>query len=319
MGLIVVPFTLGWDLKYIVLVMSIGPFLRSIFLIWLLLRSITVWPDFSSLRKEWSKSLPYAGGLLLVAIAGVASVEVDKWVVSAHYQSDFIYAIYAVGARKIPFLSAITASITSSLVVHFTDDFENKRYHAIVPAMRRATDKLFLIVTPLLIFGFFYAPQIMVILFHKYASSAPIFRIYLITVMTQFFFAESVIRGTGNSRINAVAGFTELIVNIILSIYLVNKIGLIGPPIATLIAHVFFQLVMMGYCTTRLHMRISDFMPTTKIWPLAVTIPAFIIAALSIEKLVPNQWISMVIAGALAGILMLVQMGISRNSKVMET
>lgn len=313
MGLIVIPFALGCNLRVIVLIMSIGPLLRCLFLIWLLVQSIQKWPDISHFRAELKHSLSFGGGLLLVAIAGMASYEVDKWVVSAHYQSDMIYAIYAVGARKIPFLSAITASITSSLVVHYTSDLSDHKYQSMIPAMRRTTDNLFLLVSPALVFSFFFATQIMVLLFHKYASSAPVFQVYLFTIATQFFFAESVIQGTGNSRINALAGLADLITNLVLSLYLINKIGLIGPAIATLASHIAFQLVMMVYCKVRLGMHFSDFMPTQRIWPLLITLPCFIIVTLFIKKLVPNEWIGMIGTAALGGLLMLLHMKISRK------
>ncbi len=316
--LIVIPFALGCKLQTIVLIMCVGPMLRSFFIAWLLIRSIPDWPGFSMLRKEWNRSLPFATGLFLVAIAGIASGEVDKWAISIHFNSDFIFAIYSIGARKIPFLSAITASITSSLVVHYTGDMSGNRFSSVIPAMRNATDRLFLFITPSLVFCFAFAPQIMVLFFHKYAASAPIFRVYLITTLFQFFFAESIIQGTGNSRLNAIAGFAELGVNLVLSIYLVNTIGILGPPIATLISHGVFLVVLIGYCRTRFGMRIRDFMPTRRIRPLVVTLPLLAGSVIFLKSIPLNEWIGMIAGGIILGILMMIQIRMNSLKPVLS-
>ncbi len=283
--LIVIPFYLSVPLAQIVLIMAAGPLLRTLFIIGLSAKQLHDPFNWEDLKNELGTGFYYGAGLFVVAIAGMASVEVDKWIIGNYYTSDLMYAIYAIGARKIPFLSAITASISSSLIVHYSAEIRNNNFDGILRAARAATDKLFLLVLPILAWLFIFAREVMVILFQKYAASAPIFRIYLLVIITHFFFAQSVLLGRGMSRINAWIGVAEVFINIILSIILIRFRGLIGPALATLMAHWIFQLMIMAYCRQKFSIPIHRFMPTHKIWPLLISLPAIMILSIPIEKM----------------------------------
>jgi len=317
--LIIIPFYMGIRLETIVLIMSIGPFLRTVFIIGITYWYTKEWPAWNEIKSEFRKSFNYSLGLFVVALAGIASVQIDKWVVGNYFSNDMMFAIYSVGARKIPFISALTASITSSLIVHYSSKLEHNDFRDMLKAARKTTDQLFLFLIPALALFFIYSKEIMVILFQKYAASAPIFQIYLIIIISQFFFAQSVVLGKGLSRINAWIGGLEVLINLVLSIILVRTMGLIGPAIATLIAHFVFQFLMMGYCYRAFHISIREFLPTKKIWPLLLSTPLVIMISLEMKNIIVNSLISFVISGIIAGIILLIQyrfMSINRFSKI---
>lgn len=311
--LIIIPFYFHVPLKNIVLIMAIGPVLRTVFIGGLVssqLHDSVAWGD---LKKELRKSFYYAIGLFFVAIAGMASVEVDKWVVSNYYVSDLMYAVYAIGARKIPFLSAVTSSITSSLIVHYSSQIKNNNYEEILRAIRSVTDKLFLLILPLLAWLFVFAREVMVILFQKYAASAPIFRIYLFIIITNFFFAQSILLGKGMSRINAWIGAAEVLINIIMSLLLVRFIGMIGPAIATLIAHWAFQLMIMWYCRQKYDIPIRQFLPTYKIWPVLMTVPAIIFMSSVLNNWFQSGIIAFIVSGFITAFVIWIQLLVLNN------
>ncbi len=306
--LIVVPFYLSVPLQQIVLIMAAGPLLRTLFIISLSAIQLHDPFNWEDLKQELGTGFYYGVGLFVVAIAGMASVEVDKWIVGNYYTSDLMYAIYAIGARKIPFLSAITASISSSLIVHYSAEIRNNNFDGILRAARGATDKLFLLILPLLAWLFIFAREVMVILFQKYAASAPIFRIYLLIIITHFFFAQSVLLGRGMSRINAWIGVAEVFINIILSFVLIRFWGLIGPALATLMAHWIFQLLIMSYCRQKYSIPIHRFMPTYRIWPLLISLPAIIGISILMKRWILNSFMAFLISGVITMILIGFQM-----------
>lgn len=305
--LIVIPFYLGIQLEIIVLIMSVGPFLRTVFIIFLSVYQTDERPLWNEIKEEFGQAISYSVGLFVVAIAGIASIQIDKWVVSSYYSSDIVYAIYSVGARKIPFISALTASITSSLIVHFSAKLKDNQFEKLLVSARKATDQLFLYVIPAMVLFFIFSKEIMVILFQKYASSAPVFQVYLFIIVSQFFFAQSIILGKGLSKVNAWIGFVEVIVNLVLSLIFIRTIGLLGPAIATLIAHFIFQFLLIAYCRYKFHIRIRDFLPTKDIWPLLITLPLVIIISIGMKSLILNSLISLVLSGLVLGSILISQ------------
>lgn len=306
--LIVLPFVYGLPLRKIVMIMAIGPFLRSLFILFFSSKELSIIPAWTDIKKELGTSFSYGMGLFFVAFAGMASVEMDKWVVASYFASSSLYAIYAIGARKIPFLSAVTASISSSLIVQYSEDIKQGNFTRILKAARKATDHLFLFLIPVLAWCFIFAKEIMVLLFQKYAASAPIFQVYLLIIVSNFFFSESVILGKGLSKINAWIGVGEVFINLILSLILVRWVGLIGPAIATLIAHWAFQAMLMGYSKKHFQIKIKNFLPSQRIWPLLLSVPAIIILSLFLRNFISKALIAFVISGGILAVILLFQL-----------
>lgn len=305
--LIVIPFYLRLPLSEIVLIMSVGPFIRTIFIIWLVYTHSGDKPEWQQLKSEFHRSLSYSMGLFIMALAGMASVQIDKWVVSSYFSSDSMYAIYSVGARKIPFISALITSITSSLVVHYSDQLKKNDFKQILNAARQATDRLFLILVPVMLLLFIYSREIMILLFQKYADSAPVFQIYIGILVSQFFFAQSVILGKGLSKINAWIGIIEVVLNLILSLILIRTFGLLGPAIATLIAHWAFQLMIFGYCHHKFGIPVNEFLPTKKIIPLILTVPLVFIFSMGVKMIISSGLLSFIISSVMVVLILLVQ------------
>lgn len=306
-GLIVIPFYFSIPLSQIVLIMAIGPLMRVLFIVCLSFIQLKDPIEWEELKKELGTGFSYGMGLFVVAIAGMASVEVDKWIVSNYFASDFMFAVYSVGARKIPFISAITASVSSSLIVHYSSEMRNYNFDGILKASREATEKLFLMILPLLAWLFVFAREVMVILFQKYAVSAPVFRIYLLIIITHFFFAQSVLLGLGKSRINAWIGVAEVLVNIVFSMIFIRFWGLIGPALATLFAHWVFQLLIMTYCRKKFRIPIHRFMPSARIWPLLLSLPVIVLMSLLLRKWFVNGLAAFLLSGILAILLIGIQ------------
>lgn len=263
---IIIPFYLGLSLEEVALWIMAGPALRLLYLLYVMIRHVGTPPSWPKIMDEFPNSLKYGTGIILTAFIGMSISDVDKWVVGNFFESNVIYAIYAVGARKIPFVSVLSASISSSLVVHYSKQLQDHRFEPLLKAIKKNTNYLSLLLFPLIVFLFVYADDIMVLIFQKYQESAPVFRIYLVTVVSNIFFPQTVLKGLGLSHVEARFVAVEFTVNIVLSIILVQMLGMLGPAIATLIGMLMYTFSLMFYCKHKFGIQIIRFLPTRKLW-----------------------------------------------------
>ncbi len=271
-ALIVVPFYLGLPLESVIQIMIAGPLLRSVFVTLFAAKQAGV-PIWKEVTRELPVSLSYGLGVLLIFITGIGITQIDKLIVAVMFESEELYAIYVVGAQTLPLIPAFISSVSSAIIVQYAAQINSRNYDSALIAIRSATDRLFLIITPIIVVCFFLAEPIMVVLFDQYAESAPIFQIYAITTIYKLFLAETLLLATGRTRIIAVFNVGEVILNIPLSLALIEFMGILGPAIATLIAHLIAILALTVYTARTESLRVSNFLPSSKILPLLVSLP----------------------------------------------
>lgn len=271
--LIIIPFYLGYPLETVALIMVGGPVLRTFCLIYIARKTATV-PVFSEITKELPASLSYAFGVLMIFITGIGIAQIDKLIIATWFESDELYAIYVVGAQTIPVIPAFISSVSSAIVVQYAAQISRKELSPAVDAIKSATSRLYLIVTPIVVVCFFLAEPIMVVLFDQYAESAPIFRIYVLTTMYKLFLADAFLLASGKTRVLTAFNAAEIVFNIPLSIFLIQYFGILGPALATLIAHFTAVIALILYVSKTENIKSSAFLPSKNIWPLLVSLPA---------------------------------------------
>lgn len=259
--LIVLPFALGLPLPYILLIMAIGPGLRCVIVIYVSLRFVKAFPGRARLTEEFKKSLHYAGGIMLLSIVSVGIIQIDKWVIGVYFIGDALYATYEIGAKKLPFITAITSSVSAALVSEYTAKLRAGNYDAALREARQASSRLMVLLVPSLVILFIYAEEVLRVLFGGYEASAPVFRIYLCTLLTQLVYPQSIVLGLGRSDVTARYSIYEFIFNLCMSIILVIFIGFLGPAVATLLAHVLFTVLLLSFCRRTYGIRPSGFIP----------------------------------------------------------
>lgn len=304
-SLIITPFALGLPLEQVVLIMAIGPLLRLLFILWLVRNFLNPSPGLNKISKELPLSLKYGAGMLLTAFVGVAISDVDKWVVSLFFESNVIYAIYAIGARRIPFITALTSSVSSSLVFQYTKELESGRLEEMLSSAKKITNRLVLVIVPLLLVIALYAEELIVLVFESnYANSTPIFQVYLISILSTLIFPHTIILGMGLSHIQAKFGMIELITNLVISIILVQLLGLLGPAIATVTGNFVYMGLNLNYCSTHFKVPVKRFLPSGKLWPALFQLLIFG-AITYLLKMYFSMWISIPVSGVLLAMLYL--------------
>lgn len=305
--LIVMPFALGLPLPQILLIMSAGPALRVVILIYVVLRFTNSIPEWTRLRAELGSSLKYARGILLMTLISVGIIQIDKWIISIWFVSDALFATYEIGAKKLPFITAITSSVSATLVSEYTSKLRKGEYTEAVSEARLVSQRLSILLLPLLSICFVFAEELLRLLFGGYEASAPIFRIYLCTLLTQLVFPQSILLGLGKSDVTARYGGYEFILNLLASLLLVVYIGFLGPAIATLLGHFFFTFLMLIYCRRNLGINILSFFPLIRRnqIPAILAMLAFPVLAYSVKLVFDPGITGLIVLCSAAGLFSL--------------
>jgi len=311
--LIIVPFWMGLPLGQVVLLMSIGPALRTLYLVGLALRKSGRLSSWATLKGELPASLRYGLGIMLTAFIGVAIQDADKWIISNYFNSDRIYAIYAVGARKIPFVAAVATSVGLSIISQYSKEMSKGNYKPLLRAVKKSTNQLSLVLLPLLVVMFIFAEELMVVIFKKYAASAPIFRIYLGTIITSMLFPQSFILGMGLSQVQARMGALELVVNLGLSLWLVRYMGLLGPAVGTLAGSLFYTALLMRYARKNYGISYAHFLPSLSLWPMILSLAGLAGVSYWLKLHMPALW-AFAVGLVLMGLVMLLHLWVFHRS-----
>lgn len=241
---VVVPYSLGYDIEVVTRWLIVAPYLRASFLI------LFTWHDWNQIK--WSTFFNgfksdgnYVLGLAVVALAGIVSVQIDSWFVRWFYEDTALFAEYVIGARKIPFLSALLSSVSAALILQIGKQLRERKFGEVFAQINPLASTLFSLLLPFLVLFLVFAKEIMLLLFGGFEASAPVFQIYIGTVLVHFLFPDTILLAMGKSSRVIQASLIEIVFNVVLSISFLYWIGFTGPAWATLISHVIYIWVCM--------------------------------------------------------------------------
>jgi len=172
---------------------------------------------------------------------------IDGFLVKKYYsESDF--AIFRYGARELPVVLLMANAFSSAAIPVVANNLEEG-----LALIKKNSLQLFNTFFPVTILLMFFSKQLFAIVFNaEFEESALIFNIYLLLIVSRLLFPQTVLNGMGKNSFLPVSAFLEIIVNITASILLMNKFGMSGIAMGTVIAHLFDKLLLTGYCKFKL-------------------------------------------------------------------
>lgn len=198
--------------------------------------------------------LKYALPMLLAISVGTISVNLDKLVISSLMPVED-YALYSNMAKELPFsfiASSFTAVVTPQ-IVKFINSGKMKEFRTLW------SDYLeigYTVTWPLCVGALITAPQVIEILYStKYLSHDGIivFQIYTVVAMMRFTYFGLVPTAMGETKIVLYYSIFGLVINMVLNYILFYSMGMIGPPLATVIS-----IAVMGFFYFKRGLKMSD-------------------------------------------------------------
>lgn len=269
---ILVPFWVGSSLVDVVQWMIAAQLSRQIVIIPLFLKWRRSAPGNQSAKMIDRQVLAYAGGMALLSLSGVGAAEIDRFIIG-RFLDDAAFILYDVGARKLPFVTILTASVTSAIVAGYASKVSHGDFGQALAKIKKSTTALIRLLLPSIVFLAIAAtPFVSFIFGDDYAGSGPVFALYLVALLSNLFFPQSLVLATGRVRVNVVGAMGELALNVALSLLLVHKYGIVGVALATVAAHWFYTAAMTIYCKVKLGVSAANFLPEPLGWQFYLTL-----------------------------------------------
>jgi O-antigen/teichoic acid export membrane protein len=219
----------------------------------------------------------------------VASAWLDKTIVAARFDPE-TFAIFANGAMEIPLVSILLASVTSVLLPEFARLRHAGDREPILALWRRSMLRTGLLLVPLCAFGLVFAREIMVVLYsERYAASAAPFRIYLLLLPLRAAAYTPILLALGRARTVVVGAVGDLAVSLGLALFLLPRIGYVGPAVAMVVSTYLQALFYLDDTGRALDVPLARLFPWRGVGRLlaAAFVPAAPLALLLLAPLPP--------------------------------
>ena len=237
-GALVTPVLLGFSLEAIVTCLVIYGAIRFLF------GTILFFKNFKGergdlppgmLKEQFRYSIPLGLSQILWGL----NRQIDKYVVAA-FLPLAAFAEYTVGSWEIPLIPAIAYSVASVMMPNLVSFHLDKKITELLELWNKAIRKVSIIVLPLVVLFLIMAEEFIVLVFsEKYIAAAVPFRIYTLIILQRVAAYSSMLKAIGETRVIIYSAIYMVIINAVLSVPLVIWLGMMGPPLATLLANIF--------------------------------------------------------------------------------
>jgi len=239
--------------------------LRFCYFLRLLVSYSTFDIDFSILSKFLIFGLP----LILHVLLGGGMEYVDGFIVNEYFErSEF--TLFRYGARELPintiFISAMASAFIPLAVTNLNDSLEN---------IKKRTSKLMNFLFPASICLMLLSPYIFSKVYSsEYLVSAQIFNIYLLILCSRILLPQIVIYAKHKNSFLMIVSVIEFIINIGLSLFLMQIYGLYGIAFATVIAFLIQKIILVCFNWFVLGIPLSDYINVSKYLLFALSLYA---------------------------------------------
>lgn len=252
--LVAFPPILGYGIKWAILGLIGSAFLRYVWLWIILFRNAVFSISFSFLKAHLRLGTP----LILSAILSGSAQYVDGFIVTSKYDES-TFAVFRYGARELPLALLLANALSNAVLPEFSG---NKQISSLLGKIKRHSNKLMHILFPLSAILMVISYPIFPVIFNKeFSLSAAIFNIYLLLVISRLLFPQTILIGQKKSRPVMFASLWELLLNVFLSLVLVNYYGLSGIAFATFIAYLFEKGLLIVQVRKKLGIKLSEYCP----------------------------------------------------------
>jgi O-antigen/teichoic acid export membrane protein len=244
----ILPPILGYDVIWSLRGLVFVSIIRNIWLVTLIYNYAKIELSFPYIKELLAIAVP----LLFSALISGSAQYIDGVVVSVHFGADK-FAVFRFGAKELPFVIMLATGLSNAMLTEFstkeniqdTLDKIKRKSLRIIHAMYPLSIVLLLFADPL--YKFMFSPE--------FTRSADIFVVYLLTIISRMLFPHTILMGLKKTRAVLYVSITEVILNIALSLWLVNHYGAVGVALATVIAYFVAKVSLVVY--NYVHLKIS--------------------------------------------------------------
>lgn len=241
---VLLPVWVGLDFQWSMIGLAMVAGLKHIWLFINIIQNGSWYWNWKLLHQLISLSSP----LIIYALMGGFNVAFDNWLVNFHYKGDPAqFAIFRYGAQELPLTLALTGALGTAML-----PLVAKNLPAALADIKSKSLRLFHLLFPLSILIVLTDRWLFPFVFNPvFVASVPVFNIYLLILISRIILSRPVLVGLQANREILVISIIELLLNGILSFWLVQHLGMVGIALGTLVAYSIEKILLCVYLYMR--------------------------------------------------------------------
>ncbi|MDA3819980.1 MAG: polysaccharide biosynthesis C-terminal domain-containing protein [Candidatus Delongbacteria bacterium] len=228
--------------------------LKFLFLIYLIRRYSKIQVRFDLIKKHLHLASPL---IFSIFLSGSASY-FDGFLVSYHFD-EARFAIFRYGARELPFVVLLANAFSNAMIPEFSTKGTQL---AAFESMRKKSKKLMTVLFPLSILFLLTSKWLYPVVFNPdFLPSAAVFNVYLLLILSRLLFPQTLLIGWQKTRAIMVSSLIELTINVGLSVWFIQTMGIVGVAYATVIAYMVQKIILIAYLWIRNEIHPAKYIP----------------------------------------------------------
>ncbi len=221
----------------------------------ILLKKYALFTPSASFMKE---HIRYASPLIVSTLMASSAHYVDDFLVLNKFDST-TFAIFKYGAKEFPLVLLMANALSAAMISEFAD---KEKLAASLALLKKKSLRLMHLLFPISIAFLLSSKWLYPRVFNEnFIESASVFNIYLLLVISRLVLPHPIIIGLKKTRIIMYASFAELIVNVSLSLILLQYWGIEGIAFATVIAFALQKIIWIVYNKSQLNIKAKSYIP----------------------------------------------------------
>lgn len=233
--LCVVPAYLYRDTHYALYGLIVAAGIKFSYILYLLRRHTLMEFQFSRVRALFLLALP-----LMLSFFVNGSAEYIDGAVVKHYFTLADFSVFRYGSKEFPLFTILAATLSMSMIPRVAEDL-----HAGMHTIRRESMKYMHFFFPLAIvfilsgkwlFTVFFTPQ--------FTESGRVFAALMLLTVPRVLFPQTILTALKENKLILAVAIMEMLINIVASILLAQRFGLVGVAYGTVIAFTCEKILM---------------------------------------------------------------------------
>lgn len=196
--------------------------------------------------------------LIVSALLSGSAQYIDGIVVSNKMDAS-MFAVFRYGAKEFPLVIILANGLSNAMISEIGQPGNLKKS---MDKIRHHSRRLMHFLFPISMIVMLFTRWLYPIIFNpQFIRSADIFLIYLLIIISRLIFPQTLLIGLKKTRIIMLAATIEIVLNVLLSLFLIRFYGAVGVALATVIVFIVEKLLLVAYNYFVLKIRPRNYIP----------------------------------------------------------
>ncbi len=240
LAIVTLPVVFGKPIIWAIYGMLATAVMRFVWLVILLLRYAEFRVSATFMREHLRLGMP----LIVSTLLSGSAQYLDGVIVTSKFDAD-TFAIFRYGAKELPLTLMMAAGLSHAMLPEFG---KKERFRENLRKLRHKSMRLMNALFPLSIVIMLFSRWLYIHIFTPaFIRSADVFMIYLLLIIPRLVFPQTILIGEKKTRIVLRASAIGIVINVVLSLYLLQFYNVVGIALATVIVFIFEKILLVIY------------------------------------------------------------------------